>query len=293
MGVGRDARRPRRAHRGRSRSHQGGRQQIARRSGGERAVARRRAGVRRGHMAVAWPGHRRPVSGRLSARTSPQRGQRLRVRPAVRRSGGAGRTAAADPVPWSGRRARTPRRLHRGRRCAHRARQLDLLRLRRAGAAGRGAHAPTRRLRRRIREQPGRTRPAPGAAGERALRRRPVLHPGRRQGRGHAPVRGPGGHRGNRRGVRARLHPGGVRRHQGPVRGVHVQRLRRPRPPCPVLPARGFAGPVRLPQAGHRDPAGIHRREDARLARGAPAGLGEPGGDRAGRGRRGGGQRMA
>ena len=80
-----------------------------------------------------------------------------------------------------------------------------------------------------------------------------------RQDHGHAPARGPGGHRGHRPGVRARLHPGGLRRHQGPVRGVHVQRLRRPRPAGALLPAGRLGGPVRLPQAGNRPPAGVHR----------------------------------
>ena len=113
------------------------------------------------------------------------------------------------------------------------------------------------------------------------------------QDHGHALVRGPGGHRGHRPGVRARLHPGGLRRHQGPVRGVHVQRLRRPRPAGALLPAGRLGGPVRLPQAGNRPPAGVHRRQDAHLTPGPPAGLDEPRGDRRGRGRRGGRQLVA
>ena len=142
-------------------------------------------------------------------------------------------------------------------------------------------------------EQLRRARPAPGAAGHRALRRRTAPHPGERPGHGHAPARGAGGHRGNRRGVRARLDPGRVRRDQGPVRGVHVQRLRRPRPAGAVLPAGGFGGPVRLPQAGYCAPAGVHRREDAPVRRGAHAGLGESGGDRGGRGGRDRGEHVA
>ena len=284
MGVGRYPRRSRRAHRHRSRPHQRAGKQPARRGDRERLVVRRRAGVRRGPVAVARPRHRRPVPGRLPARTSPQRGQRLRVRAAVRLDADTGRTAEADPVPRRGRRARAPRRVHRGRRRAHRERQLDLLRIRRDGAAGRGAHVPGRRG--RIGRQLRRARPAPGAAGHRALRREPALHPGERAGHGHAAARGAGGHRGNRRGVRARLDTGRVRRDQGPVRGVHLQRLRRPRPAGAVFPAGGFGGPVCLPQAGYRSTAGFHRREDAPVRRGAHAGMGESGGDRGGRGGR-------
>ena len=227
----------------------------------------------------------------VPARKSPQRGQRLRVRAAVRLHADTARTAEADPVPRRGRRARAPRRVHRGRRRAHRERQLDLLRVRRHGAAGRGAHVPGRRG--RVGRQPRRARPAPGAARHRALRRRTAPHPGERPGHGHPPARGAGGHRGNRRGVRARLDPGCVRRDQGPVRGVHVQRLRRPRPAGAVLPAGGFGGPVRLPQAGYCPTAGVHRREDAPVRRGAHAGMGESGGDRGGRGGRDRGERVA
>ena len=120
-----------------------------------------------------------------------------------------------------------------------------------------------------------------------------VLRPVWPQDPGHALVRGPGGHRGHRPGVRARLHPGGVRRHPGPVRGVHVQCLRRPRPAGALSPAGRRGRPVLLPQAGNRPAAGVHRGEDAHLAPRPPADLGEPRGDRRRVGRRGGRQPVA
>ena len=68
-------------------------------------------------------------------------------------------------------------RLHRGGRRAHRAHQLDLLRVRRAGGAGRSAHVPLAGHR-KPGPEPGRARAAPGPAGHRGLRRRPLLRPG-------------------------------------------------------------------------------------------------------------------
>ena len=61
--------------------------------------------------------------------------------------------------------------------------------------------------------------------------------------------------RGDGHRLRDRLRPRGLRGDVGSLRGVHVERLRDPRPPSALLPARRRHGPLPLPRRGsRRDP---------------------------------------
>ena len=102
---------------------------LSRGAGGrcdEGLMDRRRACLRRGPLPVAGAIYRGPVLRRLPAGEGPQRRQHLHVHAAVRLTRSARRAPAAGPVSRSAGPARTPRRLHRSQRCAHRPPQLGL-----------------------------------------------------------------------------------------------------------------------------------------------------------------------
>ena len=75
------------------------------------------------------------------------------------------------------------------------------------------------------------------------LRRRPVHRGARRPPLRHPAAPRPGGGRGDRPGLRGRLHPRHLRRHHGPVHRLHLEHLRHPRPALALLPAGRASSP--------------------------------------------------
>ena len=84
--------------------------------------------------------------------------------------------------------------------------------------------------------------------------------------RRHAAAPGPRAGRDQRRDVRHRLDPRHLRHHARPVPGVHVERLRDPRPALAVLRPGRTHGPLPLPEDEPGVPAGLRRRQDAAVA---------------------------
>jgi hypothetical protein len=227
-------------------------------------------GVRRAARRRRQRGRGGPVLRRLADRIQPVARQPAGVHPADQQFRGG------TPVPQPGAAARDParpaaaRRAHRRRRCRPAAVRLGgislrgLPRLRRGPdgvpPSGSGRHGGRRRAAARAPHLPGRTRG----------RRGPADHPGAGTPLRHAAAHPGHRHRGDRRAVRRRLHPGDLRPDQRPVPGLLRQPVRAARPAAPVFPHRRPAEPARVSVNGlgrhprlHRDQA--HRRGAAGL----------------------------
>ena len=111
------------------------------------------------------------------------------------------------------RRDRDALRLHPGRLGAARRGRLDPIRLRRAAAARRRAHAVRQGRGPRAGEEPLGAHRAPARAGARPLRRLELLHAPQRPPARHAPVHRAAAGRGLGPDLRGRLDPGGARDH--------------------------------------------------------------------------------
>jgi len=218
-------------------------------------------GVRRTGRHHRRRGRRGPVLRRLADRIQPVARQPPGVRPADQQfRGGA-------PVPRPGAAARDPARpaaarpAHRRRRCGPAPVRLGGIHLRGVpglcrrpdgvpppGPGGGGGRRPAaRRPPRSAGRAPGRRGPAdhPGAG---APLRHAAAHPGHR-------------HRGDRRAVRRRLHPGDLRPDPRPVPGVLRQPVRAARPAAPVFPHRRPAGPAGVSVRGPRRRPRLHRAQ--------------------------------
>ncbi|CAA9344983.1 MAG: Integral membrane protein TerC, partial [uncultured Gemmatimonadaceae bacterium] len=248
---------------------QGARGARARGRGVERGVGVARRAVRRRRLLPHGPAGRAGVRRRLPGRGSALGRQPVRLHPAVLVLQGSGAAAAPRAVLGHPGRAHHARADDRGRRRAHRAVPLDRLRVRRLPGVHRGAHGVPARRAHRPGAQPGAAaRAAPGARDLHLPRAEVLRARARRRGRGraalrHAALRGAAPRRDHRRGVRRGLDPGDLRRHARPVPRVHVERVRDPRAPVAVLPARGHHHEVPLPAVRAVGRARVRGDQDA------------------------------
>ena len=190
------------------------------------------------------------VPGRLPDREEPVDRQRVRVGAdpqLLRRAPGV-----PTPRPLLGhlRRAGAPGRLHLRRGRPAQPVLLADLRVRRLPARHRGAVAVPRRRGGPSGEQPRPQARAPRHPVDRGVRRPAPVHPPRRCAAGDPPVRRADRGGDQRRRLRRRLHPRDPGRDPQRVRGVHLERLRHPRPAGPLLPVGGPQGPLRVPPPG-------------------------------------------
>ncbi|CAA9301431.1 MAG: Integral membrane protein TerC, partial [uncultured Gemmatimonadetes bacterium] len=242
---------------------QGARGEAARGRHLERHLGGRGAVVQRGHLLPGGQAARAGVPDGVPGGEVAGGGQHLRHRHDLLVLRGALHLPAPRPLLGDPGRAGDARRLHRHGCVRAGALALDHLRLRRAAAGDGdqdGAQKGRRPLRRRA-EPGGALRPAVHPAHV-ALRRAEVLDGGEREARGHAPLPGAAAGGGERPGVRHRLDPGDLRDYQGPVPGLHLQRVRHPGAAVDVLPARRGDAQVHVPQVRPERGAGVRGRQD-------------------------------